>query len=112
MGTQPPAPFVYVVWCEFAPGEDLPDWHRWYDEVHIPGMLSVPGISAVHRCQLLGRENQFLAIYDIESPAVFDHPRYAEVRGWGPWQGHIVSWSREVLSRTGAIGEATGRQAT
>lgn len=104
MGGHQPTPFVYVVRCTFAPLEDMPAWHRWYDGVHIPGMLSVPGITGVHRYQLLDDPAQFLAVYDIETPEVFDHPRYAEVRGWGPWQSRIVSWDREVLRRMDANG--------
>lgn len=93
--------YVYVICCEFAPVEREEEWDRWYDEVHIPGILSVPGIHGVTRCKVLKEPGHFVTIYDIDSPNVFEHPRYAEVRGWGPWEPNIVHWSREVLRREG-----------
>jgi len=94
-----PTPCLYLVSCEFAPIDDLPAWNDWYEQIHIPDMLSVPGIQAVRRYQRLGTRAHYLAVYEIDSPKVFDEPRYGEVRGWGPWADHIVSWSRELLRR-------------
>jgi hypothetical protein len=73
------------------------EWDLWYEREHIPQVLSVPGIRSVCRYQDVDDPEWFVAVYEIDSPEVFDHPRYAEVRGWGPWVSTIIEWSRSVL---------------
>jgi hypothetical protein len=100
--------FFYLVRCRFAPVSLLPEWNNWYAEKHIPEMLSVPGIQSVQRFQDLSAEGSFLAIYTLDSPDVFEHKRYSEVRGWGKWESNIVDWSRQLV-REHTINGDSGR---
>jgi len=91
--------YVYVVTARFPVDGPVAEWQRWYDEVHVPQMLSVPGVHGVRRYRDLQEADAFAAVYDIESPAVFADPRYQEVRGWGPWAETILEWRRDLLRR-------------
>lgn len=48
------------------------EYHRWYDETHIPEVLQVPGFVSAERftpapvAGARGLDDRFLAIYDIE----------------------------------------------
>jgi hypothetical protein len=67
--------------------------------VHIPAILAVPGMRSVRRYEEIDSDNSFLAIWEIDSPAVFDHPAYAKAKGWGPWEPHISEWSISLLEQ-------------
>jgi hypothetical protein len=99
--------YIYLlsVWLrEDAPVED---WNAWYDGVHVPDMLSVPGFRNATRYGQRDDPLSFLAAYEIDGPEVFDEPRYREVTGWGEWAPYVAKWSRGVfeLGRTEFPGE-------
>jgi hypothetical protein len=83
----PHAPYLFLVQATFQ--GDLQGWHRWYDQKHRSDLLSVPGFRALDRYQHLARPDQFLAVWEIDSPDVFSHERYQQVRGWGEWASQI-----------------------
>jgi hypothetical protein len=89
-------PYLYVVQSQLRPSADEDGWNDWYDHVHIPDLLTVPGIQSATRYAQRGGALSYLAVYEIESPGVFDHPRYAEVTGWGGWQPHVLGWTRTI----------------
>lgn len=96
-----PGDYLYVVRCRLANASRSAEWNEWYDEVHVPGLLTVPGILAAHRFHDCEDELTYMATYDITSPEVFDHPAYKQVRGWGAWTDYVAEWSTEVLGRQG-----------
>lgn len=60
-----------------APGKEA-EYHDWYQNTHLPEMLSFPGAQQAQRFKLVTKmigadPNQYLAIYDIEvdDPATF-----------------------------------------
>ena len=65
------------------------EWDSWYVE-HLRIMATVPGISSAQRFKstTLGFPPS-LAMYSIESPAVFKDAYYLSVRGMGIWQSLI-----------------------
>lgn len=47
------------------------EFHDWYQNTHLPEMVSFPGMQGAQRYKLVAKmmgadENQFLAIYDLE----------------------------------------------
>lgn len=94
--------FIYLLSARLRDGAPVEGWNAWYDEVHIPDMLSVPGFNTVTRYAQRDDPYRFLAGYEIDGPHVFDEPRYREVTGWGEWAPQIEAWSRGVfqLGRT------------
>jgi uncharacterized protein (TIGR02118 family) len=82
------APYQLMVCMTPTPGgED--DFVAWYREEHIPLLLQVPG----WRRARLGRQVEgngpaFMAVHELESPAVFDQPEY-QAASATPWRKRI-----------------------
>ncbi|GAA2976147.1 hypothetical protein JOD63_003412 [Microbacterium terrae] len=63
---------LLIVTTTPAPGVSEPDFHRWYDEVHVPELRQrVPGIESVERYRGSDAEHptRFVAVYRISRPA-------------------------------------------
>jgi hypothetical protein len=88
---------LYVVSCRFDALEHLAAWHRWYDDVHVPALLDIPGFLKVSRYAQLGSSDRFLAVWEVAGPWVFAQPEYQQARGWGPWGPYIAEWSALLL---------------
>jgi hypothetical protein len=80
----------------FSSPEHEAAWNDWYDNVHLPELLSVPGFVSAVRFRQLGAEGHYLAMYEIDDPRVFSEPRYAQITGWGEWAPMVTEWSRSV----------------
>jgi hypothetical protein len=93
--------YLYMLECVFGSAALEADWNQWYDQVHIPLMLSVPGVMGCVRYARLDTPGSYLAVYELSSPEVLEHPRYLEVRGWGRWEPNMRSWSRTMARRQG-----------
>ena len=87
--------YIYVVRSEVRDPAQLDGWNDWYDHQHIPKLVSVPGLESATRYSERGTD-RYLAAYEIESPAVFDEPRYKEVTGWGEWLPHVKEFKRAI----------------
>jgi hypothetical protein len=90
---------IYVVRSEFADGQLEQDWNQWYDEVHVPELLTVPGFRSAARFQERGAAHRYLALYELDGPQVFNEARYEQITGWAHWQPHIVDWTRALYQR-------------
>jgi len=44
--------FRMIMLSQAQPGRES-DYERWYDEIHIPDMLQVPGFTAVQRFRVV-----------------------------------------------------------
>jgi hypothetical protein len=95
--------YVYLVRSVFSSPDHEAAWNDWYDNVHVPELLSVPGFVSAVRFRQLGTEGQYLAMYEIEHPDVFSEARYAQVTGWGEWAPMIAEWSRSVHAIEGDL---------
>jgi hypothetical protein len=68
-------------------GED--DFVAWYREEHIPMLLAVPGWRRARLSrQVEGNGPAFMAVHELESPAVFDQPEY-QAASATPWRKRI-----------------------
>lgn len=91
------SPLIYIVRAEFSSDEQEAAWNAWYEEKHIPELLTVPGFRSGVRFQERHHPRRYLAVYEIDSVDVFDEPRYREVTGWREWEPYIVEWNRAVF---------------
>jgi hypothetical protein len=84
------APYQLVV-CMTPPSGGEDDFVAWYRDEHIPMLLAVPGWQ---RSRLLrqvdGHGPTFMALHEIESPAVFESPEYPPAIST-PWRQRIRS---------------------
>lgn len=66
------------------------DFNRWYNDVHVPEILSCPGWRAARRYECLDGEPRFLAIYDLEDDVrPFGSEQWASAVGWDDFVQHI-----------------------
>jgi len=91
-------------WCmvkvDFSDPSREAEFNQWYNEVHVPELLSLPGFLRAWRVQVaqdpraLGEPGQtYIAVYEIENPAVFD--QLAGRASWdGKWGPYIKNWAR------------------
>ncbi len=63
---------INIVGTEGAIGKEK-EWHKWYNEKHIPDIMKFPGVKKVSRYQKVSDNGkvsypEYLAIYEFESP--------------------------------------------
>lgn len=58
---------IIVVCLGEVPKDIEADWNRWYDTVHIPARLALPGFIGVRRFATRAGEWRYLSVYEIES---------------------------------------------
>ncbi len=64
---------------------------RWYEEEHLPLLISIPGWLRIRRFELVGdRGPRYLAIHDIVGPHVFGHPQQRKARTT-PWRARVLA---------------------
>ncbi|MBG6120077.1 MULTISPECIES: DUF4286 family protein [unclassified Sphingobium] len=61
------ARFVLVVLSNAVEGHEA-EYNRWYDAVHLPEVLTVPGYQAAQRFEIMDEgPHKYLALYEIEA---------------------------------------------
>lgn len=56
-----------MVETELRAGAPASEFHRQYDDIHLPEILAIDGFVAARRYRPAGHSGPFLAIYDIEA---------------------------------------------
>ena len=59
------ARYRWLVFTNCTPGSDA-DYNQWYDEVHVPDLLRIPGIVGVKRASVAGPQMAMLDNGDLE----------------------------------------------
>jgi hypothetical protein len=69
-----------VLFSEMTPDVSYEaEFNDWYDREHIPLRMGVPGFFSAQRYVVAGTRH-YLAVYEMESPAVLKSPPYQEVK--------------------------------
>jgi hypothetical protein len=55
------------------------EYNRWYNEVHLRDMLSVPGVLTARRYVSLVDEPKYAAVYELESEDVLQSEAYLTI---------------------------------
>ncbi len=97
----PASRYVFLVGHE-VPRNKHAEFNAWYNMEHLPALMAVPGFLTGRRFRLSAREAppltgqggsvpQYLTVYDIESPDVFESDafRKASQSRWSDW---VRSW--------------------
>ncbi|MBI4190370.1 MAG: hypothetical protein HY525_07505 [Betaproteobacteria bacterium] len=92
---------IYMVDHIYTDPSTEAEWHDWYAG-HLPKLLSVPGLSTVQRFKAIGvTPSRFLAMYTLESAAVYDSPAYKGIGGGGSasarFHGKYQIWTRNLF---------------
>ena len=84
--------FIYVVQMNI-PAEHEAEFDRIYDSEHVPMLSKVPGCRSAARYRLEQsndpRMQRYMAIYELDSPAVLDSAAWQEAGAWGDWAPKI-----------------------
>lgn len=76
-------------------------FRRWYQDVHLPHMLRIPGIEGGYRVRQGEAAGQHIAVFPFASEeairAVLASPEAQEARqDWLPWMQHVSDLSVEI----------------
>jgi hypothetical protein len=84
--------YIYVVQMNI-PAQHEAEFHRIYDTEHVPMLSKVPGVHKVSRYRLEKTNDpsmqKYLAIYEIDSPAIVDSKEWEVAGAWGDWATKI-----------------------
>jgi hypothetical protein len=67
--TKMPRAILYVETRPASP-EEAADYHKWYNEVHIPEILAIDGFVSARRFEPMDPDGPFVAIYEIDADDV------------------------------------------
>lgn len=83
----------------------------WYDNIHLPEILSCPGFKWGVRYEApptAPGDHAFLTLYGLEGPEAVETEDFSRQRGWGPFAGHVDFTTRLLRSRATEDGEVPG----
>ena len=84
--------YIYVVQMNIPAAQEA-EFNRIYDEEHVPMLSKVKGVHKVTRYRLEKTNDpkmqKYLAIYEIDSPAIVDSKEWETAGAWGDWATKI-----------------------
>ncbi len=92
---------IYMVDHIFANPQTEPAWHEWYAG-YLHKLLAVPGFGSAQRFKAVDEmPPRFLAMYAVQSAAVYDSPAYKNMGGGGSqsvrFHGDYRLWTRNLF---------------
>jgi antibiotic biosynthesis monooxygenase (ABM) superfamily enzyme len=78
---------VYVVTTEVEP-EWEDEFNRWYDEEHVPALMSVPGYLSGSRYMAVEGAPKYMAFWEIESLEAYRNPEHDRAANT-PWSERL-----------------------
>ena len=84
--------YIYVVQMNIPAAHEA-EFNRIYDTEHVPMLSKVPGVHKVSRYRLAKTNapsmQKYLAVYEIDSPAIVDSKEWEVAGAWGDWATKI-----------------------
>jgi hypothetical protein len=84
--------YIYVVQMNIPAAHEA-EFNRIYDTEHVPMLSKVPGVHKVTRYRLEKTNDpkmqKYLAVYEIDSPAIVDSKEWEKAGAWGDWATKI-----------------------
>jgi len=81
---------IFMVYVDID-AQHVQEFNKWYNEEHLPELLSVPGILSAARYEAVKGGPQYLACYELESVAVMQTPAFTN-RPRTPWGQKVRDW--------------------
>jgi hypothetical protein len=84
------------------PLDGVAEFHDWYNNEHIPERGGTPGFVSAHRYAALEGGARWLAVYELDTPAVLESEAYLHCKGVGEtaWTRRMALSSRANYRRT------------
>jgi hypothetical protein len=87
--TSPP-PWLYIVHTDI-PADVVDDYNAWYDQEHLPRLVTVPGVDRARRYVATGElRPRYLTAYDLSINDAFESPQGLAARKT-PWTERMRS---------------------
>jgi hypothetical protein len=92
--TSPP-PWLYIVHTDI-PANVVDDYNAWYDQEHLPRLVTVPGVDRARRYVATGElRPRYLTAYDLSIKDAFESPQGLVARKT-PWTERMRSLFRNT----------------
>jgi len=65
--------WIYIVHTDI-PEDIVEEYNRWYDEEHLPRLVTVPGVNRARRYLCSGQTPKYLTAYGLDEPNAFESP--------------------------------------
>jgi len=99
---------VLYIFSTWVPEDQLPEWNRWYTEVHLPDVVAQPQIRRARRYRVVEDSRpaewtpQYVTVYELDSLADFESYRTGPVgtrlrEDYAAHYGATGKVSRQVL---------------
>ena len=79
----PDTPWLYLVHTDI-PDHIVDEYNAWYDEEHLPRLVTVPGVVRARRYTAVGGSPRYLTAYELSDPNAFESPEGLKARKT-PW---------------------------
>ncbi|MFN0071825.1 MAG: DUF4286 family protein [Chloroflexota bacterium] len=99
---------VYIVTAEVEPDWEA-DFNRWYDEEHVPNLLTVPGYRSGRRYVAVEGEPKYMAFWEIDSMDAYRSHEH-DIAVNTPWTARLephrklqMSFYEQIFPDTGLL---------
>ena len=76
-------PWLYIVHTDI-PDHIVDEYNAWYDEEHLPRLVTVPGVVRARRYTTVSGHPRYLTAYELTDPGAFESPEGLKARKT-PW---------------------------
>lgn len=83
------APWLYIVHTDI-PDDIVDEYNAWYDEEHLPRLVTVPGVPRARRYTALDGNPRYLTAYELTDRDAFSSPEGLKARKT-PWTERMRS---------------------
>ncbi len=86
---------LLLVRVDIAPAVEA-EWNEWYDQIHLPEILKVPGFLSGRRYRSVEGTPKYMTLYELEDVKVISSEAFNRARGWRQFEPHISGLTRNV----------------
>ena len=87
--TQPDTQWLYIVHTDI-PDDIVDEYNAWYDEEHLPRLVTVPGVVRARRYTAVSGNPRYLTAYELTDRDAFESPEGLKARKT-PWTAKMRS---------------------
>jgi hypothetical protein len=82
-------PWLYIVHTDI-PDHIVDEYNEWYDQEHLPRLVTVPGVVRARRYTATSGNPRYLTAYELTDPNAFESPEGLQARKT-PWTAKMRS---------------------
>jgi hypothetical protein len=90
-------PWLYIVHTDI-PDDVVGEYNEWYDNEHLPRLVTVPGVIRARRYTAVSGSPRYLTAYELTDPNAFESPEGLQARKT-PWTAKMRSLFQNTRRR-------------